>query len=266
MVPSAYLRLFQPLDAFERDERQHWQRYLELPPPLRRPVYADRQTGDHTGLLAPAGGEHAQVRIVDGRTYLAPERMRMRVLAAMLAFRREEPLENWESFISNREARRARRELGKHRRRDPHAVAFVHQSPWHVPIRWFVMFKADERTLADDEHGRLRLRYSTTTKRAMRRLGIAIPILRRSDLGPLGEMLVELHQWMGQFDSHSLVELDYGELCDSMTWDELDDDHSVADVQSALDALARYEVGVAADVYQGVLGRWFEIRGREQLN
>ena len=28
VVPSAYLRVYQPLDAFERDEQAHWERYL----------------------------------------------------------------------------------------------------------------------------------------------------------------------------------------------------------------------------------------------
>ena len=28
MVPSAYLRVFQPLDAFDRHEQARWERYL----------------------------------------------------------------------------------------------------------------------------------------------------------------------------------------------------------------------------------------------
>jgi hypothetical protein len=82
----------------------------------------------------------------------------------------------------------------------------------------------------------------------------------------MGELLVDLHQWMAAFDPRSLVELDYGELCDFLTWDELDDDHSAADVQAALDALGRHEYPQAADVYQGVLTRWAEVRSRELLN
>ena len=44
MVPSAYLRVFQPLDAFERDEQLHWERYLVGRSTVRslRPRYADR--------------------------------------------------------------------------------------------------------------------------------------------------------------------------------------------------------------------------------
>jgi hypothetical protein len=51
-----------------------------------------------------------------------------------------------------------------------------------------------------------------------------------------------------------------------MTWDELDDDHSAADLREALDALERHEYGQSADVYQGVLTRWAEVRSREIMN
>ena len=44
MVPSAYLRVFQPLDAFEGEEQLRWERYLVSnrwvpgkPAPLPRP-------------------------------------------------------------------------------------------------------------------------------------------------------------------------------------------------------------------------------------
>ena len=268
VVPSAYLRVFQPLDAFERDEQLHWERYLvqrvDRRPRTRR--YADRVTAEGFGLLAPADGEHAEVRVIDGRTYLSPQRLRLRVLEAMLAFRGSEPMELWDSVVPKKEARRARRQLARHRRRDPHVTSFVHQSPWHVPIRWFALFRDDERRIGEDEHGRMRLRYRASARRAMRRAEDAIPVLRRSDLGPIGELLLDLHQWLAVFDARSVIELDYGELCDFMTWDELDDDHSAADLREALDALERHEYGQSADVYQGVLTRWAEVRSREIMN
>jgi hypothetical protein len=268
MVPSAYLRVFQSLERFERDEQLHWERYLvqRIAPARGRPRYADRVTGSGLGLLAPAGREEAEVRVVDGRTFISPQRLRLRVLEAIVDFRMSEPMELWDLIVPKKEARRARRQLSRHRRRDPHVRSFVHQSPWHVPIRWFALFRDDERRLGEDELGRLRLRYRTTTRRAMRRAEDAIPALRRSDLGPIGELLLDLHQWMAVFDPRSLIELDYGELCDFMTWDELDDDHSAADLREAFDALEKQEYGRSADVYQGVLSRWAEVRSREIMN
>jgi hypothetical protein len=267
MVPSAYLRVFQSLERFERDEQLHWERYLvQRTPQTGRPRYADRVTGPSLGLLAPSGREEAEVRVIEGRTFISPQRLRLRVLEAIVESGGSEPIELWDRIVPKGEARKARRQLARHRRRDPHAQSFVHQSPWHVPIRWFTLFRDDERRLGEDERGRLRLRYRTTTRRAMRRAEDAIPVLRRSDLGPIGELVLDLHQWMAGFDGRSLIELDYGELCDFLTWDELDDDHSAADLREALDALEKQEFGRSADVYQGVLTRWAEVRSREIMN
>ena len=43
MVPSAYLRVFQPLDAFDREEQLRWERYLlsDRRIPGRRRRYLD---------------------------------------------------------------------------------------------------------------------------------------------------------------------------------------------------------------------------------
>ena len=267
MVPSAYLRVFQPLDAFEGEEQLRWERYLVsnrwMPGSPRR--YRDHAKGG-LGLIAPADGDHAEVRVVDGRTYVSPWRMRMRVLAAGLAFRETRPIELSERFLSKKDAKRVARELRRLRRGDPLAVAFCHQSPWHVPIRWFALFADEERWLGEDEHGQLRLRYRTTARKALRRAGQTIPLLRRSDLGPIGDLLMDLHEWIALFDARSLVELDYGGLCDFLTWDELDDDRSVRDLGLALEALARHEFPRSAEIYQGVLSHWAEIRGHELLN
>ena len=220
--------------------------------------------------------------------------MRMRVLAAGLAFRETRPIELSERFLSKKDAKRVARELRRLRRRDPLAVAFCHQSPWHVPIRWFALFVEEERRLGEDEHGQLRLRYRTTARKALRRAGQTIPLLRRSDLGPIGDLLMDLHEWIALFDARSLVELDYGGLCDFLTWDELDDDRSVRDLGLVvqvhtgmarlhgsqpvdLDPLLAEYPAVTFDLfhggypwtresYQGVLSNWAEIRGHELLN
>jgi hypothetical protein len=268
VIPTAYLRVFQPLDAFEPDEQRHWERYLEerTPAATARRTYRDRETADGLGLLAPAGAEHADIRVVGGITYLSPWRLRMRVLAATLAFREAHPMELWDRIVPKQEARRAARELRRIRRHSPRAVSFVHESPWHVPIRWFVLFRDQERRLDRGRDGQLRLRYRTTVRRAMRRAENAVPILRRSELGPISELILDLHQWMAQFDPRSMVELDYGGLARVMSWDELDDDRSARDVQDSLDLLHKLEFPRSAEVYQGVLERWAEIRQLESMN
>src|SRR5919109_255856 len=165
MVPSAYLRVFQPLESFQPEEQARWERYLiegAHRPSFRR-SYRQRMTTGRLGLLAPADGGY-------------------------------------------------------------------------------------------------RLTYLTLTRRAMRRAERAVPALRGSELGPIADLILELHEWLSQFDPRSLLELDYARLCDLMTWDELDDDHSARDLHEALLALTADEFPRSAELYQGVAGHWAEVR------
>ena len=50
------------------------------------------------------------------------------------------------------------------------------------------------------------------------------------------------------------------------TWDELDDDHSVASVRAAVDALAADGPEAASELYRSVAARWAETRSRETFN
>jgi hypothetical protein len=267
MVPSAELRVYQPLEAFPVDEQRHWERYIlgggRVPTP--RPVFRQHTTADRLGFLLPGEPDGALIKLVDGVYHVCPLRNRMRVLASMLSFREAKPFEGSEAFMPRDEAKRAAKELSRLRRRNPGRIACIVQSPWHVPVRWFTLFDGDERRLV--EHGgRHRLSYLTTARRAIRRAEQAVPALRRADLGPVADMIVELHQWLSAFHPRSLVELDYAGLCDFLTWDELDDDHSVGDVQDALRALGSDEMRKSADLYQAVITRWAEHRSRESLN
>src|SRR5215207_5038533 len=114
MVPSAYLRVFQPLDAFVAEEQAHWERYLlhGSRSPAIRARYLDRGHAGGLGVITPADGEHADVRVVDGRTFVSPWRMRLRVLAGMLAFRDSASIEGLtNAFVPKSDARKAGREL-----------------------------------------------------------------------------------------------------------------------------------------------------------
>jgi hypothetical protein len=268
MVPCAELRVLQPLDAFPADERARWERFIVGGGALRRrrrTIYRQRMTSGLLGLLESRDVDGADIEVVDGVYYVCPWRTRLRVLAALLSFREAAPFEGAEAFVSDAEARRAVKELARIRRREPRAVSCIMQSPWHVPVRWFVLFDDDERRLTE-EVGRHRLRYSTTVRKALRRAEKAIPTLRGSDLGPVAELIVELHRWLGSFDPRSLVALDYDGLCDLLTWDELDDDHSARDVQEALRALSSEELTRSAELYQSVISRWAEMRAHESTN
>jgi hypothetical protein len=266
VVPTAALRVYQPLASFPAEEQAAWERYIVAgaPRPIR-PRFRDASTVSGLGFVYPARDDGARVKVVDRSTFVSPDRLRMRVLAGMLAFREAAPFEGADAFLPDREARRTRRELHRLRRRNPGHVACVMQSPWHVPVRWFVLFDDEERRLLEIE-GRFRLSYLTTTRRATRRVERAVPILRHTELGPIADLIVDLHGWLALFDPNSLLELDYGGLCDLLTWDEMDDDHSAREVAEALKALDAEEFPRSAELYQSALARSAELRNRESTN
>jgi hypothetical protein len=230
-----------------------------------RPVYRQQATTHRVGFIMPAAAEGAHVKLIDGTYYVCPLRTRMRVLAGLLAFRDAKPFEGSEAFVPRDLARRASKELARMRRREPGRIACVMQSPWHVPVRWFVLFEDEERRIAERD-GRHRLSYLTTVRKAVRRAERAVPALRGSDLEAVADMIVDLHQWLVAFDPRGIVELDYDGLCEFMTWDELDDDHSARDVQQAIAALASEALPRSAELYRSVITRWAEIRNHESLN
>jgi hypothetical protein len=261
------------LDTFPEEERGQWERYIlaggQPPPP--RPVYRDEASASarHVGLLASAEGEFADIRLVDGRHYVCPWRTRLRILAGILSLRESAPPDMVDAFVPESEARRAARELARLRRRDPSAAPSMLQSPWHVPVRWFVLVDEEERHIEEGELGRYRLYYWTPIAMARRRADRALAVLRRTELAPVAEVIRELAEWLSAFDPRSVVELDYASVSSLFTWDELDDDHGGREIQQAIDALSTpgaSGMARASELYQSVTGRWADAMSRESMN
>ena len=272
MIPCAYLRVFRPLESFSDEERNHWERYIVGggPPPPHRPVYRHEASrkDERVGLLASAEGEHADVRLVEGQYYVCPWRTRLRILSGILSLRESAPAEMVSTFLPETEIRRAARELAKLRRRDPSAAApSMLQSPWHVPVRWFILVDDDERRLAEQDVGEYRLYYWTPITKAKKRSERALQTIRRSELAPIAQLVTELGEWLAHFDSRSVVELDYASLSSLFSWDELDDDHSAREIREAIEALGTQGgLARAAELYQTVSNRWADAMNRESLN
>jgi len=271
VIPCGFLRVFRPLDSYSDDERARWERYILAggAPRSVRPVYRDEGPVRESliGLLAPADGEFADIRVVDGRYFVCPWRMRLRVLAGILSLRETAPPDMAETFVPEAEARRAARELAKIKRREPAAAPAILQSPWHVPVRWFVLVADEERRLARGSDGQWRLSYWTPLTLAKHRAERALQVLRRTELAPIAQPVRELAQWLSGFHPRSMVELDYGTVADLFSWDELDNDHSARDIQEAVEALTRPGgMAPAAELYQSVANRWAEAKNRESMN
>jgi hypothetical protein len=273
VIPCAYLRVFRPLDTFPPEERAQWERFILEggAPASRRPVYREEalMKEGHVGLLASAEGEYADIRLVEGQYFVCPWRTRLRVLSSILSLREAVPVDMLDAFVPESEAKRAARELARLKRREPFAVPAMLQSPWHVPVRWFVLVGDDERHLVETSPEQYRLYYWTPIGVARKRAERALQVLRRSELAPVAEPVQELAEWLSAFHPKSMLELDYASVSSLFGWDELDDDHSAREVQEAIAAIADPEAGGmarAGELYQSVASRWADAMSRESMN
>lgn len=264
MIGSAYLRVFQPIEALSPRERAHLEALGARPP--GRPVYRHLgSSSSQLGLLEATDGG-VEVRTEGDRRFVCPPRPVIRRLTAMLSLRDSVAPEVAEALFPETEARRVARELARIRRQDPRAAPTSLESPWQVPLPWFVLFDDAERRMGERPEGGYRLAYWTTRQQARERIGRAVGILRRGDLEPVAETVGQLDGWLACFPPDSRVELDYAGAAATLGWNELDEDHSARDVQEALGALEQGDLDRAGELYRTVAGRWAEARIRESLN
>jgi hypothetical protein len=268
VVGSAYLRVFQPLDALPEPERRRVERLMVHGDEPEETPNVYRHLGGARGQLGllEATGETTAIRLEAGKWYACPSRNRLRVLAAMLSLRETVPAEMADALVPEILARRAARELARIRRRESNAVPTMLESPWHVPVRWFALFEDPERRLTERDDGGFTLSYWTQIPVARERAQRAATVLEAGDLRPVAAMVYELDDWLSCFGSDAAVELDYGDVATSSSWNDLDEDHSAREVQESIDALEAGELERAGEVYRAVAGRWAEAKIRESLN
>lgn len=267
MVRTSYLRVYRPLGSFPPAERAQWSSDAgghsrgELKA-SRRWLLGGRLPGDDGGAAAWDG---AYTREVDGRVLVCPSLTRLRMLSALVEFRRSVPDEVVDAFVPGDEARRADVELEALGRRHPGMRSHILHANWYVPLRWFVAFDASERILTEDSTG-LRVRYETSLTSARARLARALEVLARASDESVSDAVRELDAWLQGFPGDGLLELDYGTVAELLPDDELVDDCSAAEVWSSIEALEAGDVVAAGRLFGRLSERWAEVRAREAVN
>lgn len=267
MIATSYLRVYQPLATFSRDEQKRWGKDVtgssaDERVVARRWLLAGALPADP--VLAPTEG--AFVRKVDGVVFVCPWRTRLRMLAGLLAFRGSVPEEVADVFVPEQEALRAASELAQLDTDHPEVRSHIIHANWHVPLRWFVGFDDDERILTEDKDG-LRIRYETKLGLAAARLERALSILESAWIdSSVTETVRELLEWLEGFAEEGLLELDYASVAGSFSHEELLEDRSAADVWSCLEALAAGDVASAGRTFGALSDRWTEVRAKEVVN
>ena len=284
-VHAAFLRVYEPLAAFDGTTRRRWEAYVAsgraVAPAegvVRERTAALRAVAGRPPRVVPAVDEHAFVTEVDGVTLVCPWRTRLRALEAVDEFTADLPDEVVRAFLPLEAVRAAGEELEQERVARPAERAAQLSSPWHVPLRWFVLVDAEERqvrlgaagggggTSVDRLAGR-GLVYRTAMSRARRRTARALAVLRRTvEDGDVAAGLEDLGRWLEEFHPRSLVELDYGGLVHLLDDTALAEDESARDVATALAALGEGDVGRAGDAYARVTARMKALQAVESAN
>jgi hypothetical protein len=285
---AAFLRVYEPLAAFEGEQRSRWEDYLATEQaPGRAAGVAMERAAALEALVArspqaarptlPELSAHAFVTEVDGVTLVCPWRTRLRALEALEDFRADLPDELSDAFVPRALAERFEGELEQLRADAPELRSHVLTCTWQVPLRWFVLVESDERqvSLGRPTGGRSggttvtgrELVYRTAMSRARRRTARALAVLRRTvDDGAVTAGVEDLGRWLEEFHPRSLVELDYGGLVHLLDDAELTTDESARDIAAALAALADGEPARAAAAYGRVTARMKALQAVESAN
>lgn len=287
---STYLRVYEPLTAFQEEESRRWAAYAASPDrPRRAQALAAEQADALRRLLAlpPVAAPEresgdAYVRWAGGVTYICPWQTRLRSWLALASLVETVPPVVLSAAFPTGCAEAAAAEFARWQGDGPSPSLRVHiqASTWSVPLEWFVPFAADERWLVLDaagDHGNggrtagpaePTLLYATGMAQARRRVSRAIAILQRAGdpvagpftpPGPDEQVLTGLEdvgRWLEEFHPHALVELDYGGLAHLLDGESLKADQSVAEMSTAIGALAAGEAELATAMHRRLTSRW----------
>ncbi len=271
---DAYLRVYEPLEAFGAQERAHWSAYLvaRRPPDLAAAVRsASRQSWANLAatppVLVPATeSEEAFVLSFEGRMLICPWETRLRSWLAFSDLDEVLPPPVLAAVAPPLARARAEAEQADWRARHPEVRPRILTSTWHVPLWWFVPFAAQERRLVENPDGSLELTYRTAMAQARRRVARALRTVRARADDVVVAALENLGRWLEEFHPGAAVELDYGGLTVLLGPRRLREDTSVADVASGLAGLDSGDTEAAAATYRRLFERWEAVQAFEHAN
>ncbi|MCL1597905.1 MAG: hypothetical protein M3094_01880 [Actinomycetia bacterium] len=188
-----------------------------------------------------------------GTQYACPRNVRVRMIEGILAFANTFPAM---PLLSEDERRAYKTELNRLRRETGHSRSHILSNAWHVPLRWFAVFRSTDREVYDAESG-TSIRYRTAAGDAIDRLGWARNVL---DGAGFAEQVVDrvrhLERWIADFSVDAMIELDYATVARSFPDAELVFDESADDVRASLLALEADDFEASREAYTRVAQRW----------
>ncbi|MFC6018889.1 hypothetical protein ACFP2T_22115 [Plantactinospora solaniradicis] len=274
---ASYLRVYEPLTAFDRDRQIFWRRYVKegrAVAPLEGPVRQRTAVIEALGAgwtRLPDLPEEAYVLEADDTLLVCPWNLRVRVAEAALSARDGVPPVLADAFVPPVLAGQAKAVVEDWRsgaRVLEHGVPRLHEqiATWGVPLRWFVFVDPEERDLTTRPDRRV-LRYRTEISKARRRASRGLSVLRKSvGDAPITEAVEEGARWLEEFHPRSVVELDYGGLVHLLSDDALTADDSPELVAAGLAGLSRGDTEAATEAYEKLVARWRAVQLLERCN
>lgn len=274
---AAYLRVYEPLAAFDDDERSRWQEYAT--DAGRAVARADRLVAEHRASLAgvlsvpprpvPTDEEReAFVLDVDGLLHVCPVQTRLRSWVALGQFRDGLPDPVLHAFVPPASLARADADHKAWGEAELGSALRILTATWSVPLPWFLPFAPSDRLLAEEGAGAApsvvhRTRMSAARRRVARALRTLT--LHLGDLDVVEEV-EELARWLEEFHARSWLELDYAGLARLLGPEGVASDTSVADVAASVAALGAGDEEGAVLTYRSVADRWAAVAVLEHAN
>ena len=192
----------------------------------------------------------------EGRRYVCPRHPRLRMLEGIVAFRAAYPGLTASMLVPDDMASAAMRELERIRTAGP-VRSHILTSPWHVPLRWFAAFAAEERELLDQGTDGVSIRYRTLQGDALRRMRRVQDVLDGAGFEDyIVDQVGDVIEWLDGFPADALVELDYDEVASLFADGDLVFDETAADIAEVIEALDAGELERAGEAYAAAAARW----------
>ncbi|HEX9855070.1 MAG TPA: hypothetical protein VGC47_07135 [Acidimicrobiia bacterium] len=241
MILASYLRVYVPRD-----------RVATLPKHASRGNVRVVRGSDHFVWQEPTTHDAFEIDF-GGSAYVCPRFPLLRMLEGALAFNSTYP---GAMIVPEQTFHAVAEQLSELRTEHPAARSHILTSPWHVPLRWFSAFTADERELYTTPSGPS-IRYRASLTAAVDRVARAVGIVDEAgfDDSVVGQIR-SLERWLRDFSPDGVLELDYATVAALFEETELVLDESGADVIASLDALERFDYDEAGIHYAAVASRW----------
>lgn len=286
---AAYLRVYEPLAAFDEPDRSAWSSYATSEERPSRSSALDVEHGHALRRLVALppivvpeqeSGD-AYIRRWSGTTYVCPWQTRLRSWLALAEFRSTMPAKVVDAFAPRPVLEQAAADFEQWRTDSLQLRPHILTRTWEIPLPWFVPFGSNERWLVlgdGAKDGRetsgprtaaatRTVGYVTSMAQARRRVARALAVIRRR-LGdnPILSGVEDVGRWLEDFHPRSLVELDYGGLVHLFDDPTLRADQSVAEIRAVLSGLDEGQAELAVAMYKRLLSRWRAVQGLETAN